>query len=183
MASSSEEAAKTADKFGFPVVMKVVGPLHKSDVGGVILNIASGEHAAESFQSLMQIPGAEGVMIQPMIKGLELFAGVNHESNFGHMILCGLGGIFIEILKDFSAELSPVSRESAMSMILSLKSLPVIKGIRGKQGIDLEEFARILTRISSLLQVAPEIREMDINPLIGTPEGLFAVDARIRIEK
>lgn len=181
--TSAGEAAEKALEMGLPVVMKVVGPLHKSDLGGVRLNIASAQQAKETFDAIMQIEGARAVLIQPMLKGTELFAGAKHEEKFGHLILCGLGGIFIEALKDFSAALSPLTHMEARDMIASLKSLPVLKGIRGKQGVDLDAFADILVRLSALLAAAPEIREMDINPLLASGERIIAVDMRIRIAK
>jgi acetyltransferase len=181
--NTSSEAILAARKLGMPVVMKVVGPLHKSDMGGVLLNIGTDAAAEQAFHSLMNIQNASGVLIQPMIKGLELFAGVKREEKFGHLVLCGLGGIFIEALKDFSAGLAPVSNEYALGMIRSLRSLPVLKGLRGKAGVDPDSFAGVLTRISALVEAAPEICEMDINPLLATESEIVAVDVRIRISK
>lgn len=168
---------------GFPLVMKVVGPVHKSDVGGVILNIETEAVAAEAFSRLMEIKDSTGVLIQPMLKGLELFAGCKREDKFGHLVLCGMGGIFIEVLKDVSYGLSPLSHHEARSMIGSLKSYPVMEGVRGQKGIDLEAFEMMLMRLSALLEAAPEIAEMDLNPVMGLEKGVLAVDARIRIEK
>jgi acetyltransferase len=130
----------------------------------------------------MKIPGAEGVLIQPMVKGHELFAGVKYENKFGHIILCGMGGIFIEVLKDFSTGLVPLSKEACMDMISSLKIYPILKGIRGQKGINLDRFAEILVLMSDLVRAVPQIIEMDLNPLIAADEGIFAVDARIRVE-
>ncbi len=171
------------DEIGFPVVMKVVGPVHKSDVGGVILNIKSKEEAKEAFGKIMEIPESTGALIQPMLSGTELFAGVKREDKFGHLILCGMGGIFIEVMKDVSYGLSPLSPDETGRMVKSLKSYPVIKGVRGQKGINEEAFAKLLSKLSALVEAAPEITEMDLNPVIGTHEGVVAVDARIRIEK
>jgi acetyltransferase len=129
----------------------------------------------------MQIRDATGVLMQPMARGTELFAGVKFEQKFGHLILCGMGGIFIEVLKDFSTGLAPVSKEEATWMIEKLKMYPVLKGIRGQQGINIPLFTDILLRLSALVHVLPEIREMDLNPLIASGDKIFAVDARIRI--
>ncbi len=172
-----------AKNLGFPLVMKVVGPIHKSDVGGIILNITSEEKLSESFDKIMKIKGAEAVLIQPMKKGIELFIGAKKEANFGHLVLCGLGGIYIEVLKDTQASLVPVSTEEATSMIQNLKSYKIIQGTRNQKGVDEKVFAEIITKISNLVSVAPEISEMDLNPLIGNSEEIMAVDARIRIEK
>lgn len=178
--SEIEEAAR---QIGFPVVMKVVGPVHKTDVDGVLLNIKSIDEMQTLFEQLMQIEGAAGVLIQPMISGTELFIGVNRESNFGHIILCGLGGIFVEVLNDFSSCLCPVSKSESITMIRRLRAYKVIQGIRGREGVNEPLFSEIIQRISALVTVAPEIVEMDINPLMGTPEGITAVDTRIRIKK
>jgi len=171
------------EKMGFPVVMKVVGPIHKSDVGGIILNINSIEKLTESFDKIMKIEGAKAVLIQPMKKGMELFIGAKKEGNFGHMVLCGLGGIYIEVLKDINVALAPVSKIEALEMIQNLKSYKIIQGIRNQEGVNEILFAEIIIKVSLLLMAAPEIAELDLNPLLGNSQEIFAVDARIRIEK
>ena len=180
---NEDEAVILAMKLGFPVVMKVVGPVHKTDVGGITLNISDMESARNEFQRLMAIDGANSVLLQPMIKGTELFIGAKYEPGYGHLILCGLGGIFIEVIKDVSTALTPVSNQEALDMIRSLKSYKLFSGVRGKKGIDEQQFADIIVNLSSLLGSAPEIFELDLNPLIATENGIKAVDARIRIEK
>jgi acetyltransferase len=182
-ATSALGAADISVKLGFPVVMKVTGPVHKSDTGGVTLNITSTESVAREYERLMKIEGAKGVLIQKMASGTELFAGVKSEGNFGHMILAGLGGIFIEVLKDVSAGLAPIGEAEAIKMIRSLRSYKIIEGVRGKEGIDENMFAAIICRLSMLVREAPDIVEMDINPLLGAASKIVAVDARIRIEK
>ena len=172
-----------AARTGFPVVAKVVGPVHKSDVGGVVLNITSKQHLALEFDRMMQIPEAKAVMVQPMLKGTELFIGAKYEEKFGHVVLCGLGGIFVEVLKDVSSGLAPLSYEEAYSMIRSLRAYKIIKGTRGQKGVNEDKFAEIIVRLSTLLRFATEIKEMDINPLLATEKDVIAVDARIRIEK
>ncbi len=181
--ATEEGLINAIEELGFPLVMKVVGPVHKSDVGGVILNIKSKEEAKEAFGKIMEIPESTGALIQPMLSGTELFAGVKREDKFGHLILCGMGGIFIEVMKDVSYGLSPLSSNETSRMIKSLKSYPVIKGIRGQKGINEEAFANLLSKLSALVEAAPEIAEMDLNPIMGTDKGVVAVDARIRIEK
>lgn len=176
-------AISQAERLGFPVVMKVVGPVHKSDVGGVVLNIQDAESVEKEFNRMIKIPDTIAILIQPMLSGTELFVGAKYEDKFGHMILCGLGGIFIEVLKDVSYGLAPISYSEAQKMIKNLNSYPIIQGVRGQAGIDEEKFADILWRLSALLQAAPEIKELDLNPLLGTDKSVIAVDARIRIEK
>jgi len=167
----------------FPAVMKVIGPVHKTDVGGVLLNIKSVEEMQSRFEQLMKIDQAKGVLIQPMITGTELFIGVKRESNFGHIILCGLGGIFVEVLNDFSSCLCPVSKTESTTMIQRLRAYKIIQGTRGRGGVNEELFSEIIQRISALVTTAPEIVEMDINPLMGSMSDITAVDTRIRIEK
>ena len=183
VSAKADEAIAFAKRTGFPVVAKVVGPVHKSDVGGVALNIKSEQHLALEFQRMMQIPGATAVMVQPMLRGTELFIGAKYEDRFGHVVLCGLGGIFVEVLKDVSSGLAPLTYEEAYSMIHSLRAYKIIKGTRGQRGVNEARFAEIIVRLSTLLRFATEIKEMDINPLLATEHNVIAVDARIRIEK
>lgn len=172
-----------AARVKYPVVAKVVGPVHKSDIGGVALNISCEEHLLFEFERMMHIPDVTAVMVQPMLKGKELFLGAKYEDPFGHVVLCGLGGIFVEVLKDVSYGLAPLSYDEALSMIHSLRAYPIFKGARGQKGIDEQEYAGIMVRLSTLLRFASEIKEIDLNPLVASDKGLFAVDARIRIEK
>ncbi len=172
-----------AQKVGYPVVAKVVGPVHKSDVGGVALNIRTPEHLALEFDRMMKIEGATSVMVQKMLKGTELFIGAKYEERFGHVVLCGLGGIFVEVLRDVSSGLAPLSYPEAYSMIRSLRANKIIQGTRGQAGINQQRYAEIIVRLSTLLRFATEIKEMDINPLLADEQNVIAVDARIRIEK
>ena len=183
VSTSKEELLTFATQTGFPVVAKVVGPVHKSDVGGVALNIRTAEHLALEFDRMMQIPDAKAVMIQKMLKGTELFIGAKYETRFGHVVLCGLGGIFVEVLKDVSSGLAPLSYDEAYSMIHSLRGYMILKGTRGQKGINEQKYAEIIVRLSTLLRFATEIKEMDINPLLADGNDVVAVDARILIEK
>ena len=183
VSSKKEDVLAFGRRCGFPVVAKVVGPVHKSDVGGVVLNIKGEEHLALEFDRMMQIPDATAIMVQPMLKGTELFIGAKYEQKFGHVVLCGLGGIFVEVLKDVSSGLAPLSYEEAYSMIHSLRAYKIIQGTRGQKGVNEDKFAEIIVRLSTLLRFATEIKEMDINPLLATETDVIAVDARIRIEK
>ncbi len=183
LANTKEMAVKFAEELGFPVVMKVIGPIHKTDVGGVALNLRHAVTVEAEFEKMMEIEGAIGVLLQPMLNGTELFVGAKHEDNFGHIILCGLGGIFIEVLKDVSFGLAPISKVEALTMIKSLKSYKLIEGVRKREGVNQEIFADIIVRLSALLDAAPEISELDLNPLLGKKDTVIAVDGRIRIEK
>ena len=181
--TSANEACESAKKLGFPVVMKVVGPVHKSDVGGVVLNVKDESHVSREFERMIRIKDTTAILIQPMLSGIELFVGAKFEPKFGHMILCGMGGIFIEVLKDVAAGLSPLNRTEALAMIRSLKSYRIIRGVRGQQGVNEEMFADVMMRLSALLCAAPEIVELDFNPLLGSPDRVVAVDARICLKK
>ncbi len=172
-----------AKKMKFPLVAKCVGLIHKSDQGGVVLNIRSEEHLSLEFDRLMKIPEAKGVMIQPMLSGQELFIGAKYEPLYGHIVLCGLGGIFVEILKDVASGLAPLSFSEANSMIRSLRAYKIIQGTRGQKGLNEKLFAEIIVRLSIMLRFTPEIKEIDINPLLANDKDVIAVDARIRIEK
>lgn len=183
VSSKKEEVLAFARRAGFPVVAKVVGPVHKSDIGGVVLNIKNEQHLSLEFDRMMQLPEVTAIMVQPMLKGTELFIGAKYEEKFGHVVLCGLGGIFVEVLKDVSSGLAPLSYEEAYSMIRSLRAYKIIKGTRGQQGVNESKFAEIIVRLSTLLRFATEIKEMDINPLLATEKHVIAVDARIRVEK
>ena len=183
VSDKKEEVLAFAEKTGFPVVAKVVGPVHKSDVGGVALNIRSKEVLSAEFDRMMQIPDATAVMVQKMIRGTELFIGAKYEPRFGHVVLCGLGGIFVEVLKDVSSGLAPLTYEEAYSMIRSLRGYKILKGTRGQKGINERKYAEIIVRLSTLLRFATEIKEMDINPLLADEQDVIAVDARILVEK
>jgi len=163
--------------------MKVVGPVHKSDVGGVVLNVKTPEQVKAEFERMIVIPETTAILMQPMLSGTELFAGAKYEDTFGHMVLCGMGGIFIEVLKDVSSAIAPIELSESYNMIRKLKSYKIIQGVRGQEGINEDAFADVIYRLSALLYHAPEIMEMDLNPLLGTSEKVVAVDARIRIEK
>jgi len=182
---ASDEASldRLAHQMGFPLVMKVVGPVHKSDVGGVALGIDNDIDLMEQYQGMMKIEGATGVLLQPMLEGIELFVGAKYEPGFGHTILCGLGGIYVEVLRDMAAGLAPLSNAEAGRMIRSLKGFKMLEGMRGQPGIKLSVFEEILVRLSVVLSENDRIAELDLNPLMGRGDQLVVVDSRIRIEK
>jgi acetyltransferase len=181
--TDEKEVTDACHRIGFPVVMKVCGLLHKSELGGVKLNITGYALALTAFRELISIKGSSGVLIQPMTKGMELFVGAKEDPMFGHLVLSGFGGIFIEVLKDFQAALAPVTQDQALWMIRHLKGYKLLKGVRGRVGADENVFAEIVTRVAALVTAAPEIKEMDLNPLMAYKESIMVVDARIRIEK
>jgi len=181
--NSVGEAVNAAVSLGFPVVMKVAGPIHKTDVGGVLLDLSDQEAVTAAYDSLIAIPGATGVLVQPMLKGRELFVGAKKEGTFGHLVMIGLGGIFIEIMKDIQVGLAPLNRQEVVEMIGRLKGRKLLDGVRGQDAVDTGEWAKLILSVSNLVSAVPEIAEMDLNPVMGLPDRVVAVDARIRIEK
>ena len=183
VAKSESEAVLAAMNIGFPVVMKVVGPVHKTEVGGVILNVRNVTQVRKEFHHLFQIEGTEGVLIAQMASGVELFLGATYEETFGHVVLCGMGGIYVEVMKDVASGLAPLTHDEARSMVTSLKSYKILKGFRKQEGVNIDKYVDIIVRLSWLLRYATEIKEIDINPLLGNEQEILAVDARIRIER
>ena len=183
IARSKKELLRIAGEMGYPLAIKVIGPVHKSDVGGVTLNIKSDTHLLAEYNRMKKIRGVKAVLVQKMQTGTELFIGAKYEPKFGHIILCGLGGIFVEVFGDYSSGLAPLTFNEAYSMIRNLKSYSIIQGIRGQEGIDEDKFVEIIVRLSSLLRYAVEIKEIDLNPLIGNKDEIIVVDSRILIEK
>jgi acetyltransferase len=179
--TTSAGAVQAAGELGFPVVMKVVGPVHKSDVGGVVLNVTSEEKVREEFDRLMKIQDATAVLLQPQLSGTQLFVGAKQEPKFGHLVMCGLGGIFVEVLKDVSSALAPCSTSEALHMIRSLRGYKIIQGVRGQEPVNEAAFAETVVRVSQLCDAAPEIAELDVNPLLAAKNQVVAVDARIKI--
>ena len=185
--SKKEDALAFAKEVGcskdVPLVMKVVGPLHKSDVGGVTLGVKDLDTVAKEFDRLIVIPETYAVEMYPMLDGIDVYIGAIKDPKFGHQIFFGLGGIFIEVLKDVESALAPVSKEEVLEKLKQLKGYKILEGVRGQEGVNLDLYADQVARVSALVQAAPEIAEMDLNPLLGNPRYVTAVDARIRIEK
>ncbi len=171
--------AAACERAGYPLVMKVIGPLHKSDVGGVKVGIQNLEKAEAAWDELMKIKDAKGVLIQQMIEGTEVILGAKKEDRFGHLIMFGLGGIYTEALKDVSFALAPLGSEEGMAMIQKIKTLSILKGIRGQKSVSLDVLADYLARLSLLVHNFPQIEEIDLNPVKGYETDLYVVDARI----
>lgn len=165
-----------------PWVMKVIGHLHKTEVNGVSLNLHHRNDLIQEFHRLMAIPGAQGVELQEMKFGEEFYIGAVREGLYGHLILCGLGGIFLEIIRDIANGLAPLNKEEALQMVRSLKAFPLIQGYRGRPGLPEDQVVDAIVRVASLVHLAPEIVELDINPLMVNQHEIIAVDARIRLE-
>ncbi len=166
-----------------PLVMKVVGPLHKSDVGGVTLGVKDLDTVAKEFDRLIAIKDTYAVEMYPMLDGTDVYIGAIRDAKFGHQVFFGLGGIFIEVLKDVQSALAPITAGEAKEMLTKLRGYKILQGVRGQEPVNLDIYAEQVARVSALVMAAPEIAEMDLNPLLGNPRNVVAVDARIRIEK
>jgi len=184
--ASATEAGRT---IGFPIVMKILSPdiVHKSDVGGVVTGLRDEGEVSQAFHRMMaQVRGKrpdariDGVIIEKMIEGVEVAVGVTRDPQFGPVLMFGLGGIFIEVLKDISFRLIPIDPQDAEEMIEEVKGYPLIKGYRGRQG-DLKSLRDLLLKVSNFITHHPEITEMDLNPVITSPSGSVVADIRIRI--
>ena len=162
--------------------MKVIGPLHKSDLGGVLTGIADLTAAEAALDGLMALDQAVGVLVQQTIRGPEAILGLTREKPFGHLVACGLGGIHAEALGDIQFKLAPLSKMEADEMIEGIKGRAVLTGMRGEKGMNLEVLADLLVRVSLLARDVPAINELDINPLKGEGGELLAVDGRIIME-
>ncbi|MBO2523327.1 MAG: CoA ligase [Bacteroidetes bacterium] len=178
-----QQALDFANEVGYPLVMKVVGPIHKSDVGGVTLNVRDIETVGKEFDRLMAIKDTYAVEMYPMLDGTEVYIGAIRDNKFGHQVFFGLGGIFIEVLKDVQSSLVPISADEAKEALTHLRGYKILQGVRGQQPVNVDVYAEQIARVAALVMAAPEIAEMDLNPLLGNPKNVVAVDARIRIEK
>jgi acyl-CoA synthetase (NDP forming) len=189
LAKSLKEAISISREMGFPVAMKIVSPdiAHKSDVGGVKLGLANAAQVEKAYHSMMisiktQLPIAriDGVSIQKMARsGVELIIGMNQDSQFGPVIMFGLGGILVEIFKDVSFRLVPVGARDAAEMVREIKGFALLQGYRGQESVNLPLLEKLLVDISKFIESNPQIQELDLNPLYGYKDSIIAVDARI----
>jgi acyl-CoA synthetase (NDP forming) len=194
LARTAVEATHTAERIGFPVALKIVSPdiVHKSDIGGVRLGLASPQEVIAGFEAIMQSarsaqPAArlDGVAVQPMAPagGVEVIVGVSVDAQFGHVIMCGLGGVFVEVLQDVSFRLVPLRRRDARQMLSELRGRRLLEGVRGRPPVDAQALEDLFLRVSRLIERRPDIRELDLNPVLAYPDGVLAVDARALLEE
>jgi acyl-CoA synthetase (NDP forming) len=189
LARSSSGAIRLAKSLGLPVALKVVSPdvVHKSDVGGVRLHLASLSQVGKAYGEIVagvraRLPDAllEGISVQPMAApGIEVVAGLTRDRTFGPVVMFGLGGMFVEILNDVAFRVVPLQPKDARAMIREIRCFPVLQGARGAAPVDLAALEDILLKLSSLAEHRPEIHEIDLNPVLVYPTGALAVDARI----
>jgi acetyl-CoA synthetase (ADP-forming) len=192
VAKSPEEAVEHAEKIGYPIVLKIISPdvIHKFDVGGVMLNLKTPREVSEAYQKIVDNvkkykPKAEiiGVLVQEMApSATEVIVGAVKDPQFGQTIMFGLGGIFVEILKDVSFRIAPITIEEAEDMIKEIQAYPVLKGYRNMPPADIETLTKILVNTSKLVMDYPEIQELDLNPIMVYEKGAKTVDARIMLE-
>ena len=194
LATSAGEAVEIAGRIGFPVAMKIVSPdiIHKSYIGGVRLNVTNNDGVRDAFDLMMlrigeRAPEAwvEGIYVEKMVnRGLEVIIGMNRDPQFGPMLMFGLGGIFVEVMKDVTFHLAPISEAEAIQMLKSTRSYEILQGKRGQRGVDLAAIANGLQRISQLTTDFPQIAELDINPYIVGEIGSEPVvaDARMTLQ-
>ena len=192
VAKTGDEAVSTARKYGYPAVLKIVSPqvLHKSDAGGVIIDIKDDDGVREGFNRILKnvkakVPNAEitGILVQEMApKSTEIIVGSTKDPTFGPTIMFGLGGIFVEILKDVSFRIAPINRNDAEELIKEIKSYKILEGARGMPKADQETIVDILLKTSNMLMECPEIKELDLNPILVYEKGAKIVDARIILE-
>jgi acyl-CoA synthetase (NDP forming) len=189
LATTPEEAVTAANEVGYPVVLKVVSPdiTHKSDVGGVKLGLDSDEAVAAAFQEIAEAvkrerPDAsmQGVAVQKMAEpGIEVIVGMSVDPQFGPVLMFGLGGILVEVLKDVAFRIVPLEPRDARQMVREIKGFPALQGIRGRDAADLDALEALLLKVSAFVEAHPEVRELDLNPVFAYKEGALAVDARI----
>ncbi|MCR4369276.1 MAG: acetate--CoA ligase family protein [archaeon] len=183
-AASEEELEKACAELGFPIAMKIVSSQisHKTDVGGVAINIESLTQAKKKFSEMKKLEGFEAIALQKMLRGKEIIIGGKRDVQFGPTVLVGLGGIFVEVFKDYRIGICPIKRTEAKEMLESLKAYPVLAGVRGKKGVNLREVEDAIISISRLMMKEKKVQELDINPLIANSKNALAVDARIVVE-
>lgn len=191
VATSQEEAREAADKIGYPVVMKVVSQdiAHKTDVGGIVLHINSSNEASEAYSTIIKnvnrhLPDAnvKGVLVAQMIAGgEEVILGMKRDLSFGPVLMFGMGGILVEVYRDVSFRVAPVSPEEVTTMIEQIQGYPLLTDFRGRKAKDIEMLKECLMRLSQLVMECPQIKELDINPLIVLEEGCYVADAKIMV--
>jgi acyl-CoA synthetase (NDP forming) len=193
LTASKEEAISVSRRLGFPVVLKIASAdiLHKSDEGGVKLGLSDAGQVGEAYDQILKAirkkhPRAkiQGVAVQKMARpGVEVIIGMTKDAQFGPVLMFGLGGVLVEVLKDVSFRIVPLSRRDAAEMLREIKGYPLLKGYRGQEAVDITRLEKLLLKVSDFVEKHPEIRELDLNPVFAYSDGAVAVDARVILEK
>jgi acyl-CoA synthetase (NDP forming) len=193
LATSKEEAISISRQFGFPVVLKIASPdiVHKSDAGGVRVGLNNAKQVGKAYDQILpairqKYPQARlhGVAVQKMARpGVEVIIGMSKDAQFGPVLMFGLGGILVEVLKDVSFRIVPLSRRDAAEMLREIKGYPLLEGYRGREAVDLSYLEELLLKVSSFVEQNPGVRELDLNPIFAYSDGAIAVDARVILEE
>ena len=193
LAASKEKAVAIAKEMGFPVVMKIASAdvVHKSDAGGVKLGLKTAVQVGKAYDDIMKsikaaFPNAkiEGVSVQAMARpGVEVIIGMSKDAQFGPVLMFGLGGVLVEILKDVSFRLVPLVKRDAKEMVREIKGFPLLQGYRGSEPVDIDNLEALVLKVSDFIEKTPEVKELDLNPVFAYKDGAVAVDARVILEK
>jgi acyl-CoA synthetase (NDP forming) len=193
LAASKEEAISISQQLGFPVALKIASPdiVHKSDDGGVRLGLNDANQVGEAYDQILgairrKHPRAkvQGVAVQKMARpGVEVIIGMSKDAQFGPVLMFGLGGVLVEVLKDVSFRIVPLSKRDAAEMLREIKGYPLLEGYRGQEAVDIPYLEKLLLKISDFVEKHPEIRELDLNPVFAYSDGAIAVDARVILEE
>lgn len=192
VAKNKAEAIEISKKMGFPVVLKIVSPdiIHKSDIGGVKLNLTSAAQVSKAYTEIMAAAKKAnkkadiyGVSVQKMARpGVEVIMGMSKDAQFGPVLMFGLGGVFVEVLKDVAFRIVPLVRRDASQMIKEIKGYPLLEGYRGQEPANITALEDLLLKLSDFVDKTPQIKEMDLNPIFAYKDGAVAVDARVILE-
>lgn len=192
LATNEQEAARLAEKIGFPVVLKILSPdiIHKSDVGGVMVNLKDAKEVRDAYQQIMKNVKNHnakakilGILVQEMApSSTEVIVGAIKDPQFGPALMFGLGGVFVEVLKDVTFRIAPVAADEAREMIGEVKAYPLLKGYRGSPPADIDAIVKIILATSKLVMEHQEVKELDLNPIMVYEKGAKTVDARIILE-
>jgi acyl-CoA synthetase (NDP forming) len=192
LARTRDDAVKMANELGYPIVLKIVSPqiTHKSDVGGVALNLTSGEEVGAAYDAVVSsskqhVPDAtiDGVAVQRMEKhGIEVIIGMTKDPQFGPVMMFGLGGVLVEVLKDVAFRVVPINERDARQMVHEIKGFPLLEGYRGQDPADIARLEQLLLKVSQFIEQHPEVAELDLNPVFAYKDGALAVDARIVLD-
>jgi acyl-CoA synthetase (NDP forming) len=193
LATSREEAISISQRLGFPVVLKVASPdiVHKSDAGGVKLGLGTAKEVGKAYEGILAAVGQkhpqariQGVSVQRMARaGVEVIIGMSKDDQFGPVLMFGLGGILVEVLKDVSFRLVPLARRDAAEMVREIKGYPLLEGYRGQEAVDISHLEELLLKVSDFVEQNPEVKELDLNPVFAYSDGAVAVDARVILEE
>jgi acyl-CoA synthetase (NDP forming) len=193
LATSREEAISISQRLGFPVALKVASAdiVHKSDAGGVKLGLGTAKEVGKAYEGILAAVGQkhpqakiQGVSVQRMARaGVEVIIGMSKDDQFGPVLMFGLGGILVEVLRDVSFRLVPLARRDAAEMVREIKGYPLLEGYRGQEAVDISHLEELLLKVSDFVEQNPEVKELDLNPVFAYSDGAVAVDARVILEE